>query len=220
MKKALMAWSGGKDSALALDEIKKSGEYQIEALLTTVTREYERISMHGVPVALLRRQVESLGYPLEIVWISKDASNEDYESQMALKLKESIQKGVQAVIFGDIFLRDLRRYREENLAKVGLEAVFPLWQKKTSLLSKQFVERGFQAVVTCVDSQVCPGEFSGREYNAALLASLPSKVDPCGENGEFHSFVYAGPIFRDPIQFKKGEIVLRENRFSFCDLQP
>ena len=219
-EKVLFTWSSGKDSAMALYELQKAGEYEILALLTTVTEDYSRVSMHGVRRALLEEQAESVGIPLETVLIGKDASNDEYESKMRETLLRYQRQGVASVAFGDIFLEDLRRYREENLSKIGMNGLFPIWDRDTAELAGTFIELGFKAVVTCVDSNVLDKEFVGREFDDRFLADLPSTVDPCGENGEFHSFVYAGPIFRQPIAHEKGQIVLRANRFHFCDVIP
>ncbi len=214
----IFSWSGGKDSAFTMFELRKDPSYRIAALLTTVTRDYGRISMHGVREELLNRQAEVLGVPLEKVYISKTSSNEEYENQMRILLEKYSRTGVNSVVFGDIFLEDLRKYREDNLAKVQMKAIFPIWKRDTARLAKEFIQNGFKAVITCVDSQVLDPKFAGREIDEGLLADLPAGVDPCGENGEFHSFVYAGPIFSKPIPVRKGEVVCRENRFYFCDL--
>jgi len=219
-KKVLFAWSGGKDGAMALYELKKAGDYGISALLTTVTRDYGRISMHGVRQSLLVQQTTSLGYPLKQVYISKNASNEEYEAKMQETLEKYLKAGVSTVAFGDIFLEDLRKYREENLLKIGMNAVFPIWKRNTTELSHTFVDLGFKAVITCVDSKVLDKGFVGRRFDAQFLSDLPSHVDPCGENGEFHSFVYDGPIFKERLFYKLGDVVLRDNRFYFCDLIP
>ena len=217
-EKILFTWSSGKDSARALYEIKRQGTYTIAALVTTVTEEYERVSMHGVRRSLLEKQAESLGYPLEIVWIPKNASNDIFEERMKEKLLHWKSQGVVSVAFGDIFLEDLRKYREENLAKVGMKAIFPIWKCYTRALMQSSIDLGFKAIVTCVDTQLLDAAFAGREIDHQFLAELPPTVDPCGENGEFHSFVYAGPIFRTPIACKIGEKVLRDERFCFCDV--
>lgn len=219
-ERILVAWSGGKDSAMALYELQKAGTYEISALLTTVTKDYDRISMHGVRRVLLEQQAVSLGYPLEQVLISKSASNEEYEAKMQGTLEECLRDGVSAAAFGDIFLEDLRKYREENLSRIGIKAVFPIWEKNTTELAHTFVSLGFKAVVTCVDSKVLDKGFVGRLFDEQFISELPSDVDPCGENGEFHSFVYDGPIFRESLSYKLGEVVLRDNRFYFCDLIP
>jgi uncharacterized protein (TIGR00290 family) len=219
-QKALVAWSSGKDSALALHEVARSGRYEIVSLLTTVTEDYARVSMHGVRRELLRRQAASLGYPLEEVSISKGATDEDYESAMRRTLEKFRDLGVACVIFGDIFLEDLRDRRQSRLAEVGMRAAFPLWKKDTAALARRVIDLGFKAVVTCVDSEALDGRFAGRCFDEALLAELPPGVDPCGENGEFHSFVHDGPIFREPVRCRTGRVVLREGRFYFCDVVP
>jgi uncharacterized protein (TIGR00290 family) len=216
MEKVLFAWSGGKDSAMALHEIKEKGECEVVALLTTITEDYDRISMHGVRKVLLERQASSLKIPLEKVLITRDSSNEDYESKMREALGR--YRNVRAVCFGDIFLEDLRRYREDNLAKAGMKGLFPIWKKDTKSLARKFIELGFKAIITCVDTEVLGGSFAGRYYDKSLIDDLPDGVDPCGENGEFHTFVYAGPIFGKAVDFARGETVLREGRFCFCDL--
>jgi uncharacterized protein (TIGR00290 family) len=220
MQNILVSWSGGKDSAMALHEITKDPDYHIAALLTTVTQDYDRISMHGVRRVLLEQQAASLGLPLEIVWISKNASNEEYEAQMGAALGKYKQAGVSAVAFGDIFLEDLRQYRVEKLAQLDLQGLFPIWKRDTRELAQTFIDSGFKAITTCVDTQVLGEQFVGRQIDNQFLAELPPGIDPCGENGEFHSFVYAGPIFKHQIVCTPGERVLRENRFYYCDLLP
>ena len=218
-KKVVLSWSGGKDSAYAYYKIQKDENLELIALLTTITSEYDRISMHGIRRSLLESQVKSLGdIQLEEIFISQKATNEEYN----LKMEEAITKlqglNIYSVVFGDIFLEDIRKYREENLSKVGMKAIFPLWNKDTSNLSREFIKLGFKAFITCVDSHFLGKEFVGRHYDEQFLLDLPREIDKCGENGEFHSFVYDGPIFKKEIPFKIGRIVLRENRFYFCDL--
>jgi len=220
VEKALFAWSGGKDSALALREILANGEFEIAALLTTVTADYDRISMHGVRRALLERQADSLGFPLEIVPITKNSSNEEYEASMRSVLTKHLVAGVSSVAIGDVFLEDVRQYRENNLAKMGMRAVFPLWGRDTLKLAHTFIDLGFEAIITCVDSKALDKRFVGRLFDVQFLSDLPSTVDPCGENGEYHSFVYDGPIFRNKVEHTVGEVVLRDNRFYYCDLVP
>ena len=216
----LVSWSGGKDSALALHEILKSGAYHVAALLTTITEDYDRISMHGVRRVLLEQQAAALGLPLEQVLMPKNASNEVYEANMAKALMKYKGQGVQTVVFGDIFLEDLRNYREEKLSSAGMQAVFPIWKRDTAELARSLGTLGFKAITTCVDTNVIGKEFVGRVIDERFLADLPAFVDPCGENGEFHSFVYDGPIFRGAVRFTIGEKVLRDERFYFCDLVP
>jgi uncharacterized protein (TIGR00290 family) len=217
-EKILFAWSGGKDSAMALYELKKSKGYEIRALLTTVTEDYDRVSMHGVRRVLLEKQADSLCIPLEKIPISKQSSNEEYESRMRAALERYKEAGVTSVAFGDIFLEELRKYRENNLAKLGMKGIFPIWKKDSAQLARSFIDAGFRAVITCVDSQVFDKDFAGREFDGKFLDDLPAAVDPCGENGEFHSFVYDGPIFRKKISYTKGDIVLRDERFYYCDI--
>ena len=219
-EKILFAWSGGKDSSMALSELQRVQAYKISALLTTITEDYDRISMHGVRRNLLERQVDSLGYPLEKIFISKDSSNEEYGSKMRDVLIRYLNLGVSTVAFGDIFLEDVREYRESNLSRIGMKGVFPLWKRDTVELANAFINLGFKAVITCIDSNVLDKRFVGRIYNKQFLRDLPSSIDPCGENGEFHSFVYDGPVFQEKVSFTMGDIVLRDNHFYFIDLIP
>jgi uncharacterized protein (TIGR00290 family) len=219
-QKVLFTWSGGKDSAMSLYELQKDGRYEIAALLTSVTEDYDRISMHGVRRFLLEQQAQSLGLPLEKLYITKNSSNEEYEAKLKEKLVQYKSRGISSVVFGDIFLEDLRKYRENNLAQVGMKGLFPIWKRDTTELARTFIDLGFKAVITCVDSNVLDGKFVGRYFDNQLLSELPLKVDPCGENGEFHSFVYDGPIFHERIRFRRGKVVLRDNRFYFRDLIP
>jgi uncharacterized protein (TIGR00290 family) len=220
MENILFSWSGGKDSAMALSEIRDDPDYHIAALLTTVTEDYDRISMHGVRRVLLEAQAASLGLPLEVVLITKNASNEEYEASMGRTLAKYKAEGVTSVAFGDIFLEDLRAYREDKLTQLDLSGIFPIWKRDTTELAQAFIRNGFKAITTCVDTQVLGEQFAGREIDQEFLSELPSSVDPCGENGEFHSFVYNGPIFKQPIRYMTGERVLREDRFYYCDLIP
>jgi uncharacterized protein (TIGR00290 family) len=220
MEKVLFSWSTGKDSALALYELQKRKDVEISALITTVTDEYDRVSMHGVRRELLNRQAAALGLPLREIGITKNASNDEYEDKMRALLVAAQAEGVTSVVFGDIFLEDLRKYREEKLADLGMSAIFPLWKKDTRTLVGDLVRLGFKAIVTCVDTQALGQEFAGRLVDYQFLDDLPERIDPCGENGEFHTFAYAGPIFHQPIGFEVGEKVLRDNRFYYCDLIP
>jgi uncharacterized protein (TIGR00290 family) len=219
-EKSLLSWSGGKDSALALSRIKNDENYRLVAFLTSLTKDYNRVSMHGIRQVLLERQAESLGLPLERVYISKNSSNEEYEFKMGSVLNKFIKNGVTSVVFGDVYLEDVRKYREENLSRIGMKAVFPLWGSDTSDLATEFMDSGFKAIIACIDSKFLDRKLVGREFDKAFLSELPTNVDPCGEKGEFHSFVYAGPIFKKEISFKKGRIVRRNDRFFFCDLIP
>lgn len=214
----LFGWSGGKDCALALHEVRQSGQYEVAALLTTVTEGYERISIHGVRRELLDAQAAALGIPLEVVYIPQKSSNTEYEQRMLNVLERYKAQGLTKNVFGDIFLEDVRAYREKNLGQIGMSGIFPLWGGDTGALAERFIAEGFRATLTCVDTQALDGAYAGREYDRALIQSLPEAVDPCGENGEFHTFVYDGPIFKHPLHIARGDIVLREGRFSYCDL--
>jgi len=217
-EKVLLSWSGGKDSALALYEFAKGESYQTVALVTTITEEYGRISMHGVRRTLLEQQAESLGLPVEQVLVSRETSDEEYASKMEDVLTKYLATGVYRVAFGDIFLEDLRKHREANLSQIGMKGVFPLWQRGTRELAHKFIDLRFKAVIACVDSNVLEKTFTGRNFDEQFLRELPPSVDPCGENGEFHAFVYDGPLLRKKISHTKGEVVLRENGFYYCDL--
>jgi uncharacterized protein (TIGR00290 family) len=217
-EKAIVSWSGGKDSALALYEV--AAEYEVVALLTTVTSGYDRISMHGVRTRLLEEQAAALNYPLDPVLIPRRCTNDEYEDRMHASLARHRAAGVSRVICGDIFLQDVRRYREERLLGEGLTGVFPLWKRDSRELAHRFIELGFRAVLCCIDTQVLDEGFAGRVYDEGLLAELPATVDPCGENGEFHTFVFAGPNFAQPVPYTLGEYVLCEERFGYRDLRP
>lgn len=219
-EKVCVGWSGGKDSVLALYEILKTDKYEVLKLLTTLTKDYDRISMHGVRRELLEQQVRSLGFSLEEMFISKSTSNEDYENGLLKILIRLQATQVFSMVFGDIFLEEVKSYREQMLSKIKMDCVFPLWKRDTCELAHTFINNGFKAVITCVDSNVLGKEFAGRIFDEQFLSDIPSSIDPCGENGEFHSFVFDGPIFHEKISFTKGEIVLRENRFHYCDLIP
>ena len=216
-EKLLMCWSGGKDSSLALRAVLEDPSFQVEALLTTVTEDYERISMHGVRRELLIEQAETMGLPLEEVRIPAGASNAIYESAMKECLLRHKARGVSRVVFGDLFLPDIRQHRETRLAEIGMNGLFPLWHKDPRKLAEDFIAAGFCAYIVCVDPKQMDPSFCGRPFDRALLAEFPASVDPCGENGEFHTFVYDGPIFQKALAVKKGEIVNREG-FWFCDL--
>ncbi len=217
-EKAIVLWSGGKDCALALYEV--AADYDIVALLTTVTSGYERISMHGVRTRLLEQQAAALNYPLEQVLIPPRCTNDEYENRMRTALDRHRKAGVSRVICGDIFLEDVRRYREERLLGGGLTGVFPLWQRDSRKLAQRFLALGFRAVLCCIDTQVLDERFAGRIYEESLLAEFPATVDPCGENGEFHTFVFEGPSFLRPVTYTLGEYTLREGRFGYRDLLP
>jgi uncharacterized protein (TIGR00290 family) len=215
----LFCWSGGKDSALALHTLLRQTDVRIAALLTTVTEGYDRISMHGVRRELLQRQAESLRLPLHEVFIPPKCGNPLYEARMEEALLLYFQQGIRRVAFGDIFLEDLRLYREENLSRVAMQALFPIWKRNTCELIREFHAAQFRSVAVCIDSKVLDPSFAGRELDASFFADLPAGVDPCGENGEFHTFVFDGPIFSRPVDFTLGEVVQRDS-FIFRDLLP
>lgn len=213
----LLSWSGGKDSALAFQALRDAG-VEIDALITTVTEGYERISMHGVRRELLHRQAEALGVRVVEASIPIAASNDRYEQAMRKALEPFRDTGITRIAFGDLFLEDVRAYRERLVASVAMEPVFPIWGRDTSELAREFLALGFRAVLVCVDPRQIDSRFCGREYDEAMLAELPPSADPCGENGEFHTFVYDGPIFRQPVAIRLGERVERDG-FWFCDVQ-
>lgn len=219
MEPILFCWSGGKDSAMALHTLLAQKQYEIAALLTTVTEGYERISMHGVRRELLQQQAKSIGLPLHEVRIPPECVNPVYEARMEEALSFYYERGVRKVAFGDIFLEDLRVYREKNLARVGMTALFPIWKRDTRELIRFFRAQGFRSIAVCIDGKVLDRQFAGRELDDAFFAELPPGVDFCGENGEFHTFVFDGPIFKSPLRLQTGEIVERDS-FIFCDLLP
>jgi uncharacterized protein (TIGR00290 family) len=217
--KALVAWSTGKDSAWALHEVRRAGTLDVVGLLTTVTSGFERVSMHAVRERLLDLQAASVGLPCRKVRIPFPCVNERYEAEMARALAEARAEGVTQVVFGDLFLADVRAYREAKLAGSGIEPVFPLWGRDTSRLVREMLDAGLRATLTCVDPGALTPAFLGRALDAALLEALPAGVDPCGERGEFHTFAWDGPMFAAPIPVRPGEIVTRDG-FAFADLLP
>ncbi len=216
----VLSWSGGKDSSLALAALQADARYNVVALLTSVTSGYERVSIHGVRRSLVEAQAARLGLPLYEVNIEPQSSNQLYEAAFAKALGRirAERPDVQSIAFGDLFLADVRAYREQQLLKNGFQSLFPLWGQDTGTLAAHFISTGFVATLVCVDTTQLAGTFAGRAFDQALLAELPPQVDPCGENGEFHTFVSAGPIFAEPIAVRTGDIVLRDERFAFCDL--
>jgi len=215
----LFCWSGGKDSAMALHSLLQQQKFRVTALLTTVTEGYERISMHGVRRELLQCQVESIGLPLHEVRIPPHCVNSIYEARMQQAVRIFYDRGVRKVAFGDIFLEDLRAYREKNLAGMGITALFPIWKRDTRELVRFFHLQRFRATAVCIDPKVLDPSFAGRELDDSFFRDLPPGADPCGENGEFHTFVFDGPIFRWPVPVRTGEVVHRDG-FVFCDLMP
>ncbi|MDR5592017.1 diphthine--ammonia ligase [Christiangramia sp. SM2212] len=240
MDKAYLNWSSGKDSALALYYSRLQKEFMIEKLLTTVNIDVDRVTMHGVRNELLLKQAECLGLPLQIVELDAETSMEEYNSKMKSATDSMIQEGFTHSVFGDIFLEDLKAYREQQLDSVGLNAIFPLWKKDTSKLLRDFIDLGFKAIVVCTNSKYLDDSFCGKILDNDFIQNLPEDVDPCGENGEFHTFVFDGPIFNSPLKFEIGEKVRRsyksasgndddcfqddqkswDTEFCFCDLMP
>ncbi len=217
--KAVVAWSSGKDSAYALHVAQQSAELEVVGVLTTLTDPFDRVSMHGVREELLDLQTAALGLPCTKVRIPSPCPNETYERQMGEALSELRTAGVSHVVFGDLFLRDIRAYREAQLARVGMECVFPLWLRDTTDLAREVWASGVRAMLTCIDPRVLERQFAGREYGPELIEDLPGGVDPCGENGEFHTVVVAGPMFRQSIPVEVGPIVERDG-FVFADVVP
>lgn len=218
----VLSWSGGKDSSLALAALRADPRYDIVALLTSITRGYDRVSIHGVRRTLVEAQAARLRLPLVEVVIDPGCSNEAYESAFleTLERVRAEHAGARLIAFGDLFLADVREYRERLVRAAGHAALFPLWGRDTKALAAEFIEAGFRARLVCVDTTQLPAAFAGRAFDAELLDDLPAGVDPCGERGEFHTFVCAGPDFAVPIPVRLGEVVLREERFAFCDLLP
>jgi uncharacterized protein (TIGR00290 family) len=216
----VLAWSGGKDSTLALERLLDDAKWRVVALVTTVTSVYDRIAIHGVRRSILRRQVDGLGLRLIEAEIPPRASNNVYEDAFAAALVRARDDypDVDTIAFGDLYLADVRAYREALLFHLGWRGLFPLWGEDTTRLAHHFITRGYRAILTCVDTQQLDAEFCGREFDAALIADLPPTVDPCGENGEFHTCVYAGPLWRQPLALTCGERVRRDDRFEYIDL--
>ncbi len=217
--KAWLAWSSGKDSAWALHVARQSGQFEVTALLTTINRTHGRVAMHAVRESLLEFQAEAVGLPLVKVTIPSPCPNEIYEQAMSEAMARARSEGVYHVLFGDLFLEDIRAYREKHLAACGMTPVFPIWRRDTRELAKEMLAAGLSAYLTCIDPRKMSPQFAGRRFDAQLLASLPPEVDPCGENGEFHTFACAGPMFRRPIVVTPGKIVHRDG-FVFADLLP
>jgi uncharacterized protein (TIGR00290 family) len=213
-----MSWSTGKDSAYALCRLIAEAQHKVTGLFTTVTDVFERVSMHGVREALLQRQANAIGLPLHRVMIPPACINTVYEEKMNRLVGHAIAQGVTHMAFGDLFLHDIRLYREERLAPSGIRPVFPLWKEPTDLLARRMIASGIKAILTCVDPRKLPPSFAGREFNLKLLNELPPGTDPCGENGEFHTFVYDAPIFMAPIPIEVGEVIERDG-FVFADVR-
>ena len=215
--KALISWSSGKDSAFALHEVRRAGEYDVVGALTTVTETFDRVSIHGVRQEILHAQCEAAGLPPRIVPIPYPCPNEIYEARMGEAIAKAVQDGITHIIFGDLFLADIKAYREQKLAGTGITPVFPLWQRPTLPLAHAMIASGMEAYLATVDLRKLPAEFAGRKFDLQLLADLPDGVDPCGENGEFHTCVVAGPIFSRRLPVASGERVERDG-YGYCDL--
>lgn len=240
MKKAYINWSGGKDAAYALYKVQKQGEYEVQKLIATVNKETRRVSMHGIRLELMQQQAEAIGIPLQYIQLAGQVSMEAYNELMEVETGKLLSEGYNYSIFGDLFLEDLKQYREKQLEEVGIKAVFPLWKEDTLSLIRDFLEKGFKAIVVSVNAKELDRSFCGRLLDEKFLSDLPAGVDPCGENGEFHTFVYDGPIFDRPVAFEVGEIVEKsytsstdedddcftdkpknwDTRFFYCDLLP
>jgi uncharacterized protein (TIGR00290 family) len=218
----VLSWSGGKDSALALHELSGNPRYEVVALLTSIAEEFRRVSHHGVREELLEAQAEAIGLPLTKIYLpsgrTTPCTNQVYEEIMGKALEDFKSRGVFTVGFGDLFLEDLRAWREQNLARAGMTGVFPIWKRDTRQVARQMIAMGFKAILSCVEGKVGPG-FAGRAYDERLLEDLPAGIDPCGEYGEFHSFVYDGPCFARPVAVEVGETVIRDGRY-YADLVP
>jgi len=217
--KALLAWSSGKDSAWSLHVLRAQAEVEVVGLLTTINEAFDRVAMHAVRTELLRAQADAADLPLWPVLIPWPCSNAEYEAAMAAAMARARADGITHVAFGDLFLEDVRRYREERLAPTGIAPLFPIWGTPTDALASRMIAAGLRARLTCVDPKSLDARFAGREFDAALLAELPASVDPCGERGEFHTFTYDGPMFRRPVPIRTGEVVTRDG-FVFADLLP
>lgn len=216
-KRTLLAWSSGKDSAWALRMLQSSPDVEIAGLFSTVNRDFRRVSMHSVREEILLLQAESVDLPIHIIQIPHLCSSSEYDNAMAEFVRQSKADGIECMAFGDLFLENIRKYREERLENTGISPLFPLWGTPTAVLSREIANSGMRAVVTCVDTRSLSAEYAGREYDNSFLDDLPENVDPCGENGEFHSFVYDGPVFEKPMDIRVGEKVGRDG-FVFADI--
>lgn len=208
-EKIIFCWSGGKDSALALNRVLCDSRYEVVSLLTTCNEHFQRVSMHGVRLELIERQAEAIGLPLEKVFVSQRSSNDEYQQKMSASLVAHKARGVTGCAFGDIFLEDLKAWREANLARIGLQGTFPIWKEDSQALLREFFALGFGTIICCANDAYLGEETVGKQLDEMFVRALPPEVDPCGENGEFHSFAFAGPIFREPVKFKVGEKVYR-----------
>jgi uncharacterized protein (TIGR00290 family) len=218
-KKTLLSWSSGKDSAWALHTLRQRSDVEVVGLVTTVNQLHQRVAIHAVRIALLQRQAEATGLPLHIIDLPSPCTNAQYEQAMACFIEQSKQSGIECMAFGDLFLADIREYREAKLSGTGITPLFPLWQMPTDKLAMEMISSGLRAVITCVDPQQLPVTFAGREFNQQFLADLPAQIDPCGERGEFHTFAFDGPMFADAVNIQVGELVERDG-FGYADVLP
>lgn len=217
MKKVWLSWSSGKDSAWTLHQLRQQGNYQVTGLFTTLNQVFDRVAIHAVRRSLLKKQARATGLPLRLISLPWPCSNAQYEGIMEETWLAAVDSRATVIAFGDLFLNDIREYRVKQLKDTGLEPIFPLWNLPTSTLAEEMIDSGVRAKLTCVDPKQLDGGFAGRDYDLSLLAELPPGVDPCGENGEFHSFAYQGPMFHHPLEVRVGEIVKRDG-FVFADL--
>ena len=217
MKRTLLSWSSGKDSAWSLHLLRSMPEYEVVALLTTFNQSADRVAMHGVRRSLVRAQAAAADLPLWEIELPWPCPNEQYEAAMRSACERAVKNGIESVAYGDLFLTDIRAYRERQLSGTGLQPLFPVWEIPTDTLAREMIASGLRAKLTCVDSKQIDAKFAGREFDSRLLSELPASADPCGENGEFHSFVYDGPMFRNPVPIGVGEIVQRD-QFFYADL--
>ncbi|TXB65884.1 adenine nucleotide alpha hydrolase [Vicingus serpentipes] len=224
-EKIIMSWSGGKDSSMALHKLLLDAQYEVKYLLTTIYKPNGRVSMHGVPEALIKEQAKAIGIPLKIIYI-EEKTHDEYEIKMRAFLEEMKAEGIQKVAFGDIFLEDLKKYREDKLTEVEMEGVFPLWKIKTTEMAQYFIDNHFKTHICAIDNSKIPTHLIANNYNQTFLDSLPADVDPCGENGEFHTFCYDGPIFKTPVKFKVNTPTLKTYEhdgktyeYTFSDLE-
>ena len=218
-RKTLLSWSSGKDSAWALQILRGTPDVEVVGLMTTMNEAHQRVAIHAVRLELLQRQAEALGLPVQVIDLPSPCTNAQYEAAMGEFVGESKRRGIECMAFGDLFLADIKEYRETKLAGTGITPLFPLWLAPTDRLAREMISSGLRAIVTCVDPQQVPLSFAGREFNEQFLADLPDHVDPCGERGEFHTFAFDGPMFEKPVEFQKGVVVERDG-FGYADLLP
>jgi uncharacterized protein (TIGR00290 family) len=217
--KTLLSWSSGKDSAWALHVLQQRDDIELVGLFCTINSEFERAAMHAVRIELIKRQAASTGLPVQFIELPHQCTDDAYKAIMKEFLGQAREQGIECMAFGDLYLEDIRSYRENNLADTGIKPIFPVWGMETTALSKEMMDSGLRAIITCIDPKQLDPKFVGREYNQAFLEQLPDTADPCGENGEFHSFAFAGPMFKEPIDVRVGETVTRGG-FVFADLLP